>query len=73
MWVWLIAALLVIFFALTLIGKIAQTWRMYLIFLSLEIAVLIVIMVLLFGRNDSEFRAILGPILGFLILSAAVS
>ena len=66
---WLIAALLLISFALIVLVKIAQTWRMYWIFLSLEIAVWIVIMKLLYGRNFSEFT----PILGLAISSSAVS
>ena len=66
---WLIAVLLVIVFALTLLGKIAETREMHWVLTLLAIAVWIVIMKLLDVRNVSEFW----PILGLALLSVAVS
>ena len=64
---WLIVALLLIFFALAVLGKIAEMREMRWVFLFLAMVVWFVIVE--FSRNVSEF----GPVLGLALLSVAVS
>jgi hypothetical protein len=70
---WVIAVLLLIFFALLVFSKTAKTRKMNFVFLCLAMAVYIVVAFLLTWKDDYNWDYSFNAVMGFVFLSMAIS